>query len=163
MLFRSEDIRKLWFFKEVLVDESKEVETPPSRVLRYLAVSTRNNDGNIRTRFIKLGQPAIEQPNTGNESETSTSKISLENYPVELTIKQAFNKFTVNPKGGIIVTGDEQGTVTSYLASPFWLRADSIFDANSEADSAILDLTFSEDGDTLLISNNNGKIGRAHV
>ncbi|MCY3008044.1 MAG: protein kinase [Planctomycetota bacterium] len=150
---QASDIKRIWFFQEILTDRS--LDPPSKRTLRYLALQTTidksEKPGNVR--FIKL--PSTESIDVA-QSEDSRKRFS--NRCVDLDLGQAFTEIVPNEQGGIIATGDKDGTVAVYLVSPYWETANQVFDANSEADSAIESLNFAEQGDTLVVSNANNHL-----
>lgn len=141
------EITDLWFFKEVLVDETD--PNKASKTLRYLAlpyVEDSNKDEVKKVRFIKLGSLPPDEPT----------------QYVDLDIGRNYTQVIPNDQGGVVVTGDNQGNVAVYLVSPFWGIANQVFDATSEADSPIECLSFIDESNApdnmLIISNGNNHI-----
>ena len=159
------DIKNLWFFKEVLTDRTQ--ASNPETTLRYLAIqhefqaddgikaeSQGDDKKTSRVRFIRL--PTSDS--TIDASADATQQTVSQKPCVDLDLGPSYTKLAANPQGGIVVTGDEGGNVVVHLVSPYWGIANSVFDAQSEADSAIESLSFSDDGDTLVISNRNNRV-----
>ena len=159
------DIKNLWFFKEVLTDRTQ--ASNPETTLRYLAIqhefqaddgikaeSEGDDKKTSRVRFIRL--PTSDS--TIDASTDATQQTVSQKPCVDLDLGPSYTKLAANPQGGIVVTGDEGGNVVVHLVSPYWGIANSVFDAQSEADSAIESLSFSDDGDTLVISNRNNRV-----
>ena len=159
------DIKNLWFFKEVLTDRTP--ASNPETTLRYLAIqhefqaddgikaeSQGDDKKTSRVRFIRL--PTSDS--TIDASTDATQQTVSQKPCVDLDLGPSYTKLAANPQGGIVVTGDEGGNVVVHLVSPYWGIANSVFDAQSEADSAIESLSFSDDGDTLVISNRNNRV-----
>jgi len=141
------EITDLWFFKEVLVDETD--PNKASKTLRYLAlpyVEDSNKDEVKKVRFIKLDSLPPDEPT----------------QYVDLDIGRNYTQVIPNEQGGVVVTGDNQGNVAVYLVSPFWGIANQVFDATSEADSPIECLSFIDESNApdkmLIISNGNNHI-----
>jgi hypothetical protein len=147
------DIQRIWFFKESLVDETQVPRV--SKTLRYLAIQ----------RFKKSTNRASAK--NGNDEPSSILFVQLPTSDpldtphdqfVSLDIDRAFDKFAVNPNGGVIITGNAIAEVGVYFISPYWAFSKLVFDANSEPDSKIESLCFAQDGKTLVISNANNHV-----
>lgn len=153
------EIRDIWFFKEVLSDQTQNPNLKTT--LRYLAIQYQYEDKPVesskdltaqerkpikKVRFILL-------PGSDAQAQNPNQRICT-----DLDIGQSFTKVAPNPKGGILVTGDELGNVVVYFVSPYWGISNPVFDANNAADSAIECLGFAESGNTLLISNTNNHL-----
>ncbi len=66
--------------------------------------------------------------------------------------------FTSSPTGSILVSGDSTGTIRIWFASPEFETMAQVYDLQTEADSPILSLAFSGDGDTLITSDGNRRV-----
>jgi len=147
------DIQRIWFFKESLVDETKNPRD--STTLRYLAIQRFKDPTKIASDNKDQDQPSsilfVQLP-TSDPLDTPHDQF------VSLDIDRAFDKFAVNPNGGVIITGNAIAEVGVYFISPYWAFSKLVFDANSEPDSKIESLCFAQDGKTLVISNANNHV-----
>jgi len=169
------EIQRIWFFKESLLDKTKDKNTKDgteipkvSTTLRYLAVQCNVTEENDQAKpkknngldqaasilFVRLphSDPIAEPTKEGDDRGFEKSKF------VFLPIDRAFNKIAVNPNGGILVTGNGNAEVGVYFVSPYWEFSKIVFDANSEPDSKIEGLCFAQDGKTLVVSNANNHV-----
>ncbi|MEK0427355.1 MAG: Serine/threonine-protein kinase PknD [Planctomycetota bacterium] len=147
------DIQRIWFFKESLVDETQVPRV--SKTLRYLAIQRFKKSMNRASAKNGNDEPSsilfVQLP-TSDPLDTPHDKF------VSLDIDRAFDKFAVNPNGGVIITGNAIAEVGVYFISPYWAFSKLVFDANSEPDSNIESLCFAQDGKTLVISNANNHV-----
>jgi hypothetical protein len=149
---QASEVRRIWFFKEILFDST--VDPPTKRTIRYLVLQTIDMSPKLRiVRFIQLPDHDLSAV-----ADSGESSMPLLKQCVDLDLGQSFTKIVPNEQGGIIATGDEVGNVAVYLVSPYWEIANQIFDANSETDSSIECLSFAEQGDTLVVSNSNNHL-----
>jgi len=147
------DIQRIWFFKESLVDETKNPRD--STTLRYLAIQRFKDPTKIASDNKDQDQPSsilfVQLP-TSDPLDTPHDQF------VSLDIDRAFDRYAVNPNGGVIITGNAIAEVGVYFISPYWAFSKLVFDANSEPDSKIESLCFAQDGKTLVISNANNHV-----
>jgi hypothetical protein len=147
------DIQHIWFFKESLVDETK--DSRDSKTLRYLAIQRYKDSSkfaSVKKDKDQASSILFVQLPTSDPLDLPGEKF------VSLDIDRDFGKYAVNPNGGIIITGNSIAEVGVYFLSPYWSFSKLVFDANSEPDSPIESLRFAQDGKTLVVSNANNYV-----
>ncbi len=150
-------ISKIGFFKESLSDirnqfletaEKPEIaqHANPKDVLEkhYIAVCVENQDARTKSMlFVDLAKV--------NANENDDEIIRNAYFQTNAN----FQNFKPNPNGGLIATSSCSGEVSIYLVSPYWNTMNDIFVANTDIDSGILQITFADEGKTLVVSNTN--------
>lgn len=149
-------ISKIGFFKESLSDirhrfaetaEKTEIadQDNPKDILEkhYIAVCVENQDARTKSMlFVDLAKV------NANEKEDVIRNAYFQT-------NANFQNFKPNPNGGLIATSSCSGEVSIYLVSPYWNTMNDLFVANTDIDSGILQITFADDGKTLVVSNTN--------
>jgi len=150
-------ISKIGFFKETLSDirnQFDDVAANPTPAelgnakdvleKHYVAVCIENQGARTKSMlFVDLANIADKE---------ADDKLTRNAY---FQTNANFQNFKPNPKGGLIATSSCSGEVSVYLVSPYWNTMNDIFVANTDIDSGILQITFADDGKTLVVSNTN--------
>ncbi|MEQ1824488.1 MAG: WD40 repeat domain-containing serine/threonine protein kinase [Pirellula sp.] len=63
-----------------------------------------------------------------------------------------------SPTDSVFVTGEGAGTVTVWIASPYWQRVGALFDLDGHLGAKMKTITFSHDGKTLVTSDSNHRL-----
>jgi hypothetical protein len=69
-----------------------------------------------------------------------------------------FQNLRTNPNGSLFATSSCSGEVNIYLVSPYWNTLNDVFIANTDIDSGIIQITFADQGKTLVVSNTNRQV-----
>lgn len=69
-----------------------------------------------------------------------------------------FQNLQTNPNGSLFATSSCSGEVNIYLVSPYWNTLNDVFIANTDIDSGIIQITFADQGTTLVVSNTNRQV-----
>lgn len=150
-------ISKIGFFKESLSDiRGQFAEAAAKNLLaengnpkdilekHYIAVCVENQDARTKSMlFVDLAKV------NANEKDDELTRNAY------FQTNANFQNFKPNPNGGLIATSSCSGEVSIYLVSPYWNTMNDIFVANTDIDSGILQITFADDGKTLVVSNTN--------
>jgi hypothetical protein len=69
-----------------------------------------------------------------------------------------FQNLQINPNGSLFATSSCSGEVNIYLVSPYWNTLNDVFIANTDIDSGIIQISFADQGKTLVVSNTNRQV-----